>query len=69
VRRRKKLVRVHFVGNETSSVEGVFVGYWSGHYVLRVPKVLESAEASYALDGDDVTIPRERVLFMQRLSS
>lgn len=69
MRRRKKLVRVHFAGNEPSSVEGVFVGFWSGHYVLKVPKVLQSEDASYALDGDDVTIPKERVLFMQRLSS
>lgn len=62
-------MRVHFTGKETTSIEGVFVGFWAGHYVIRVPKVLESADASYELDGDDVTIPKDKVLFMQRLSS
>lgn len=44
------------------------MGFWAGHYVLRVAKVLESSDVSYSLDGD-VTIPKDRVLFMQRLSS
>lgn len=66
MRRRKRMVRVHFKDHE-SSVEGVFCGFWSGHYAVRVPKVLETEDRSYSLEGDDVVIPRDRVLFMQRL--
>lgn len=49
------------------SVEGLFCGFWAAHYVIRVPKVLQSESAGYTLEGDDVLIPRERVVFVQRL--
>ena len=66
-RRKKRLVRVHLEG-DAPSLEGVFVGFWAGHYVLRVATLLEGADASVELDGASVRVPRERVLFVQELT-
>lgn len=65
MRRRKKHVRLHLEGAQPS-VQGIFVGFWAGHYVLHVPELVENADRSIALDGN-VKVPRSRVLFMQEL--
>lgn len=64
--RRKRHVRLHLEGTETS-LEGIFVGFWAGHYVLRTPEALVEAGKTEMLDGVDVKVPRPRVLFMQEL--
>lgn len=46
------------------SFEGVLTGMEAGHYVVAACQLLESADASHALDGD-VWIPRENVLHVQ----
>lgn len=64
--RRKRLVRVHLEG-EKGSVEGLFVGFWAGHYVIRTPEFVERAGSQHELDGHDVRVPKARVLFLQTL--
>lgn len=52
-------------GVEGVTLEGVLIGRWSGHYVLELPKLLESADATHALGGRFVEVPRERVIFFE----
>lgn len=59
------MVRVHFVDHDTS-MDGVFVGFWAGHYILRAASAVLNEDDSYQLDGVDAVIPKERVLYMQR---
>mgnify|MGYP001179288166 CR=1 FL=1 len=67
--RRKRLVRLHLevTDGQPSTVEGVRLGVWGGHYVLMLPKVLEAADRTHALDGV-LEVPRGRVIFCQVLS-
>ena len=65
--RKKKIVIVNFVDHD-DSIEGILMGVWAGHYVLRTSKLIKSAEESYKLDGETL-IPMSRVLFMQCLAS
>lgn len=67
--RRKRLVRLHLEvdGDRPDTVEGVRLGVWGGHYVLMLPKVLEAADRTHALDGV-LEVPERRVLFLQVLS-
>lgn len=66
---RKRLVRVHFRGDE-ATIDGVLVGRNADHYRLELPKMLEADSADEVrttpLDGA-AEIPRERVLFLQLL--
>lgn len=62
---RRRLVRLHLTGGEPS-IEGILVARWAGHYVLRAAKLVE-ASRTVTLAGDDVRVPRERVLFAQTL--
>ena len=64
--RRKRQLRLHIEGMD-GSLQGIFIGFWAGHYVLRLPEMLETPERSLTLEGRDVKIPRERVLFAQEL--
>ena len=69
--RRKRYVRLHIEGMD-QSVEGIFVGFWAGHYVLRETKVVSAVggqrqAASTSLDGPSARFPKARVLFMQEL--
>jgi len=59
-------VRIHIDGSD-ASLEGIFVGFWAKHYVLRAPHLIEAPDRTIALEGQDVKVPRERVLFMQEL--
>lgn len=64
--RRRRTLRLHIEGQD-ASIEGIFVGFWARHYVLRVPSIVEAPERTIALDGHDVKVPRERVIFCQEL--
>jgi hypothetical protein len=66
--RGRRRVRLHLEvkPGAPESVEGVLVGRWSGHYVLLLPKVLESPERTVSLDGT-LEVPSERVVFVQVL--
>lgn len=71
--RRKRYVRLHLEGMD-SSVEGIFVGFWAGHYVLRESKVVSAvtgqrSAASTSLEGRSARFPKARVLFMQELNA
>lgn len=68
MRRRKRYVRLHLEGTDTS-LDGIFVGFWAGHYVLRTPEALVEQGKTEVLDGRDVKVPRSRVLFMQELTA
>lgn len=64
--RRRRLLRVHLEGS-TASVQGIYVGWWANHLVLRIPQLVEAEGRTVDLDGRDVKIPRARILFMQEL--
>ena len=63
---RRKLVRLHLAGDQPS-IEGVLTGFWAGHYIVKLARVFETADASHSLDGPSVRVPRERVVFVQVL--
>lgn len=68
--RGRRRVRLHLEerdGVSVSTIEGVLVGRWSGHYVLLLPKLVEAEDRSIPLDGS-VEVPAERVIFVQVLS-
>lgn len=61
--------RLHIIsehGFEDATVEGIFVGFASGHYRLANARHLQSDDDPVALDGE-AWIPRVRVLYAQRL--
>lgn len=66
--RCKRKVRFHVEGLDASP-EGILVGTWADHYVLRVPRLIASVGGdSLDLQGDgyrEVLIPKSRVLFVQ----
>lgn len=64
--RRRRHVRLHLAG-DAPSVEGIFVGFWAGHYVLHTPAVLEAVDKTRSLEGN-LRVPRDRVLFVQELA-
>jgi len=57
------LVRIHFRDAEPS-VEGVWLGGLAAHYRLASAKLVESEDASRALDGETL-VPMENVLYLQ----
>jgi hypothetical protein len=65
MRLKKRRVRVHLKDN-APSIEGVLVANVDGHYLLKVPKVLNGTDETISLNGE-VEIPRKNVLFIQRL--
>lgn len=52
-------------GVEGVTLQGVLVGRWAGHYVLELPKLVAAADATHALGGRFVEVPRERVIFFE----
>lgn len=65
--RKKRLVRLH-LQNDQPSIEGIFTGFWAGHYVLTTAKLIEAADRSYSFDGGpSVSVHKDRVLCMQEL--
>jgi hypothetical protein len=65
--RRKRMVVLH-LKDDQPSVEGLFTGFWAKHYVIRLPKVVVGENATTELEGGDLVVPRENVVFMQRMS-
>lgn len=66
--RGKRLARLHLLeekGTPVSTLEGVLLGRWSGHYVLLLPKVV-GEDGATSLEGT-VEVPAERVVFVQVL--
>ena len=64
--RKKKLVRVH-LENEHGSVEGLFVGFWADHYVIRMAEFVERPGSQHRRVGEDGRVPKSRVVFLQTL--
>jgi hypothetical protein len=67
---RGRKVRLHQL-DPGPSIEGVLVGKpWrnAGHYVLRQPGMLESANRTVMFDGPEAWVPREKVLFIEVLA-
>lgn len=65
--RRRRLVRLHHEKME-QSLEGFLVGVWGGHYILRAAKILEAEGRTLTLDGPEVRVPREHILFVEVLA-
>lgn len=67
---RRRLVRVHFRGDE-ATLDGVLLARSADHYRIGLPKLLEADSNQQVrttpLDGE-AEIPRERVLFLQLLA-
>lgn len=73
--RGRRRVRIHMergwmvgpadeVDVQDLTIEGILLGRWCGHYVLQLPQLVESEDATVRLEGE-VEIPAERVLFVQ----
>jgi len=69
VLKRGRRVRMHFKPNTgmDASLEGVLRYGWNGTYGLLVPTLLERENATVQLTNR-VEIPRDNVLFWERLS-
>lgn len=61
--RRKRLVRMHLVGDEPS-IEGILIGRTDGHYRIENANVIEASDKSHALEGW-VLVPIRKVAFIQ----
>lgn len=64
--RRRRHVRLHPDG-QRPSIEGILVGFWAGHYVLRTPSLLVAEGETIALDGSEVRVPKANVIFVEVL--
>lgn len=64
---RKRLVRLHLVGDEPS-IEGVYIGRTDGHYRIEQASVIETPDRSHAVEGW-VLVPVGRVAFIQVLNA
>lgn len=65
VLRRRKLLRLHLL-DRNESIEGILVGFEAGHYRLAKSSVIAAEGQTRALTGE-TWVPRERVLYAQRL--
>lgn len=64
--RKARRVRVHLVSGET--LEGLMARkLYAGHYVLQLPRLLETEERTLPLDGA-VEVHRDNVRFVQVLA-
>lgn len=66
--RRKRLVLLHLDAppGKPDTYEGILLGRWGGHYVLLLPKVVNSPTETISLEGA-LEVPAERVILVQRL--
>ena len=62
---RRRLVRLHLV-DPFPSVQGILSSSFDGHYRLLKPELLRGESQTEQLSGD-LYVPRERVIFLQRL--
>lgn len=53
---RKRRVRVHFLNDASPSIEGFFVGFWCGHYVIKAPSVIPRPGEDVPLGGPSVRV-------------
>lgn len=65
--RRRRLVRLHHEHMD-QSLEGILIGVWGGHYILRAAKIIESEDRSVSFDGPEIRVPRAHVLFVEVLA-
>jgi len=61
----RRKVRLHLV-DPFPSIEGILVSSWNGHYRLLKPELIEAENRTQVLVGE-AWVPRERVIFVQRL--
>ena len=67
--RRKRRVRLHLARNEPS-IEGIFVGFWAGHYMVATPEVLTASHGDVhreTVEGRYIRVPKPQVLFVEDL--
>ncbi len=64
---RHRLVRLHQLGHDAPSYEGVLVGRPNGFYRLVNASLIEAPGRTTALEGE-TWVPRERVVLMQVLN-
>ena len=65
MRIKRRRVRLH-LNNDLPSIEGILVGNVDGHYLLKVARLVKSADETISLEGD-VEVPRRQVIFLQRI--
>ena len=66
--RGKRRVRIHLEVKDytpVSTIEGILVGRWGGHYVLEVAKIVRAGDETVSMDARYVEIPSERVVFVE----
>ena len=63
----RRRVRLH-LKDGSPSIEGVLFGTVDGHYLLKAARLLKSADETISLQGD-VEVPRQNVLFLQRIGA
>jgi hypothetical protein len=61
----RRKVRLHLV-DPFPSIEGILVSARDGHYRLLKPEVLQAQGQTQELSGE-AWVPKERVIFVQRL--
>jgi hypothetical protein len=61
----RRRVRLHLV-DPFPSIEGILVSARDGHYRLLKPELLEAEDRTRQLVGE-AWVPKERVIFVQRL--
>lgn len=64
---RRRRVRIH-QKDDGPTLEGFLVRSWDDHYRLLRPVLWETPDRSHSLSGE-AWVPRERVLFVETVSS
>ena len=60
------MVRLHMDGDRPS-IEGIWTGMIEGHYVIKKSSLLVHADAEPTPVGETY-VPRDKVMFMQKVS-
>ena len=63
---RKRRVRIHYANNASPTIEGVFKGFWAGHYIVAVPEIV-NGNSPIRFEGPTVRIPKHQVSLMEDL--
>jgi hypothetical protein len=66
VPRRKRRVRIHYLRDSAPSIEGVFKGFWAGHYIIAVPQIVNGSDP-IRFEGPSVRIHKSQVSLMEDL--
>ena len=67
MRVKRRRVRLH-LKDGSPSIEGILFGTVDGHYLLKAARLLKGPEETLSLQGD-VEVPRQNVLFLQRIGA